>query len=335
MKEQYVAGLSEGERVDSLFALAGKELRSARTGQAYLSMTLSDRTGRTGAVWFRPDREAAAAPVGSVMRVRGLVTTFRGSRRVSVESMVPAPSYDPSDMLPCGYRDRAELEARFDRLRAEIGDAGLRAVVDAVFSDRVFWDRFAACPGSRSHHHPYLLGLLEHTVTVASLARYAGRVYEQVDGDLLLAAALLHDIGKVDELDWHTSIEHSEAGRMLGHVVLGERRVWAAMTALCDTVTEDVRLRLSHILLTHHGELEWGSPKPPVMLESVVLHFLDNLDSKAAGFLEAVSPARLAEETWTDGSNMFGRSLRVPVAPSSRHGRSAREGGAMVESLRR
>lgn len=318
MKEQYVAGLREGERVDSVFALSGKELRSARTGEPYLSVTLSDRTGRIGGVWFRPHVGQREAPVGSVLRVRGVVTTYRSVRRVSVESLRPIQEHDPADLLPAGYRDRGELTRRFRRLKAEVGDPALRAVVGAVFDDEGFWERFLACPGSRSHHHPYLSGLLEHTVTVASLARYAAKVYEQCDSDLLLAAALLHDVGKVDELHWHMSIERSHAGRMLGHVVLGERRVWAAMASLGDeAVSEEVRLRLSHIMLTHHGEPEWGSPKRPAMLESLVLHFLDNLDAKASGFLQAVSGACLAEERWSESANTFGRPLHVPVAESA------------------
>lgn len=312
MKREYVAALREGARVDGAFALRGKEMRAARTGEAYLSLELADRSGRIAGIMFRPGREAEAVPAGTVVRVRGTVTSYRGMLRVSVESMRPIVEYDPRDILPASTRDERELVAELREIVRSVKDPRLGAVLRAVFGDRAFMTRFRQCPASQSYHHACLGGLLEHTVNVAGLCRQIATRYPHVDTDLLVTGALLHDIGKVDELSFDTGIQYTDGGRLLGHVVLGERRVTAAIAALGDVVPPDVATRLSHVLLSHHGELEWGSPKRPSVLEALVLHHADNLDAKTVGFIEAASSAAMVEEPWTDAANLFRRPLYAP-----------------------
>ena len=314
MKEQFAARLGEGARLDDVFALRSRELRHPRTGDAYLTMELADRTGAVRAVRFRPDADELAVPAGSVVRVRGTVTGYRGRPQVTVDALCPVSAYDPADLLPSGPRDVGELVREVRGLRSGIANAGMRAVVDQVFGDPGFFGAFIGCPGSQSRHHAYLGGLLEHTVSVATLARFLGESYDRVDGDLLVAGALLHDVGKVDELVYDTAIGFSDAGRLLGHVVLGERRIAAALELLGDSVVSDVGLRLRHVVLSHHGELEWGAPKRPCVLEAVILHHADNLDAKVTGFVDVVAAAGAVEERWTDVTNLFRRPLYVPRA---------------------
>ena len=314
MKSQFAAELTEGCHVDAPFAVRAKEMRIARTGDAYLALELADRTGQLPGVWFRPTRELISVPVGSVVTVRGTVTRYRGAKRISIESLRAAETWDPSDMMASGPRDEAELIASFKALVASVTDAGLRAVLRAVFGDAEFLKRFSRCPGSQSYHHAYLGGLLEHTIAVAELCRSLGATYAYADSDLLVTAALLHDVGKVDELEFGTAIEYTNAGRLLGHVVLGLRRVREAVTGGRVRVDDDTLARLEHAVLSHHGELEWGSPKRPATLEALLLHHADNLDAKAAGFCSAVAGASIAEEVWTDSSNLFRRPLYAPRA---------------------
>jgi 3'-5' exoribonuclease len=308
----YAVALREGARVDAAFALRAREVRSARTGEAYLSLELADKTGRVGGVMFRPGREECAIPAGTVVHVRGVVTSYRGMVRISVESMRPAAEYDPREIVPSGTRDQGELVAELRRLVRAVRHPGLRAVVTEVFRDRAFLERFKLCPASQGYHHAWLGGLLEHTVSVAGLCLDLAARYPRIDADLLLAGALLHDIGKVDELSFETGIQYTDQGRLLGHVVLGERRVSAAVASLGDAVPPELAARLSHVLLSHHGELEWGSPKRPSVLEALVLHHADNLDAKTVGFIEAASSALLVEEPWTDAANLFRRPLWAP-----------------------
>ena len=312
MKEQYVKGLVEGDAVDTVFALRSRDLRPTRTGEVYLSMELADRSGRIPAVMFGPRSGDGSVPVGSAVRVRGTVTSFRGQRRVSVEWLDIEEHPDPSDLLASGHRDTDELLGFFESLLGEVRHPGLRAVLDRIFGDAAFMERFARCPAAQSHHHAHIGGLLEHTVSVASTCQAVGQGYDAIDADLLLAAALLHDVGKVDELAFETAIEYTDEGRLIGHVVLGERRVAAVVAAVGAGIPRTLALRLSHVLLSHHGELEWGSPKRPCTLEALVLHHVDNLDAKIAGFMTAVTGASGLEDRWTDADNLFRRPLFVP-----------------------
>ncbi len=312
MQARYINELTEGSRVDATLLLRSKEVRAARTGEAFLAVELADKTGSIGGVQFRPPRVALDVPVGSVVSVQGVLTTYRGARRVSLERLRAAESWDPSDLIASSPRTADEMAAEFTSLVRSVSDQRLRLLLRAIFGDKELFARFSRCPGGQSLHHAYLGGLIEHTNAVAAMcARIAGS-YEGVDRDLLVTAALLHDIGKIDELSWDTAIEYTDEGRLLGHVSLGVRRIHeqAVRVALAD----GVRQRLEHAVLSHHGELEWGSPKRPSTIEALLVHHVDNLDAKAAGFMQALSGASRAEEAWTDAGNLFRRPLYAPRA---------------------
>lgn len=314
MKAQYVRELAAGQRVDSVFVVCSKEMRSTRAGEAYLSLELGDRTGRIPAVWFRPSVGAAGQmPAGVVARASGTVTTYRGTKRISLDGLAPARDYDAGDMLASGHREIVEMVTQFRALASGVKDPALRALLRIVFGDKEFFERFSQCPGAQSHHHAYLGGLIEHSINVATVCTCLAPLYPEVDGDLLVTAALMHDIGKVDELRWGTSIEYTDEGRLVGHVVLGERRLHRCASRARPSLAGARLLRLSHTLLSHHGELEWGSPKRPSTIEALLLHHADNLDAKAGGFVSLVSGSAAAQEPWTDSQNHFRRPLWVPV----------------------
>jgi 3'-5' exoribonuclease len=326
MARRFIADLAEGEGVDGVFALRTRESREARTGEEYLVLELADRTGRISAIMFRPGSQSEI-PAGSVVRVRGVVAAFHGVLRVKVASMKTVDRYEPSELVPTGTRDTAELLGQMRTLVRSITDPGLAAVVRGVFGGSGFMAKFKVCPASQSYHHAYLGGLLEHTVGVATLCRALCDLYPHADADLLLAGALLHDIGKVDELAYATSIDYTDEGRMIGHVVLGERRVRSVVEVLGSSVAHEAATRLSHVLLAHHGELEWGSPKRPCTLEALMLHHADNLDAKTAGFIAAAASATRIDEPWTDAGNLFRRPLWAPrAAEDDRRGVPSEDG---------
>jgi 3'-5' exoribonuclease len=314
MKEQYIRDLSDGVKVDSLFALRSRDLRSARTGEPYLSLELGDRSGRIPAVMFRPGSVEESLPVGSVVRLRGTVTTFRNVRRVTVEALRPAAAFEPGDFLATGTRDKEELLAELRGLVRRVRDTRLRAVVRAVFGAPGFIERFAASPAAIGRHHAYVGGLMEHTISVAGLCIAFAASYPQADADLLLAAALLHDIGKTEELTSDTSFELTEAGHLIGHVVLGERMIARAIDSLARPPAAGVAMKLTHAVLAHHGEKEWGAPRCPCTIEALLLHHADHTDAQAAAYLEAVSGAAVLQQSWSDRGNGFGRALMVPAA---------------------
>lgn len=311
MKAQYVRGMAVGSRVDSLFALSSRDLRSARTGDPYLLLEIADCSGRIPALMFRPSADLEALPVGSVVRVRGAVTTYRGVRRVVVDTMGLAPDHDPCDFLPAGTRDRDEMLAELRVAIGRIRDGRLRAVVRAVFGAKGFAERFAACPATTGEHHAYVGGLLEHTLAVASTCLGLCSAYPQVDGDLLLAAALLHDVGVTEEISASTSFCETEAGRLVGHAVLGERVISRAMDQVARTLPSERAMRLLHAVLAH-DDRPGASSGSPCTLEALLLRQADVLDAQASAYLGAVAGAAVLEQPWSDRDNMFGRALAVP-----------------------
>jgi len=310
MRARYVKEFAEGARVDAALVLRSKEMRTARTGEAYLSVQLADKTGSIRGVHFAPGSTAMAVPVGAVVDVRGRITTFRNSRQIAIESLRPAVSWNAEDLMSASPRPEGELVSEFSALVKSVRHARLRALLREVFGNRSFFERFMRCPGSQSYHHAYLGGLLEHTISVADQCAVIAHRYDGVDRDLLVACALLHDVGKVDELSYDTAFGYTDEGRLLGHVVLGARAVREA--AKRAGVPDALLIRLEHAMLSHHGELEWGSPKRPSTIEALVLHHVDNLDAKAAGFSQICAGAVFADEAWTDSANLYRRPLFAP-----------------------
>jgi len=272
MKEQRLRDLGDGSRVDSVFALRSRDIRSARTGETYLSLEMGDSSGRMPAVMFRPSPVEESLPVGSAVRVRGTVTSYRGVRRISVDSLRPVAGFDPRDLLPAGARDREEMLAELRALVRRIHDRRLRGVVRAVFGAPGFIDVFAACPATSSGHHAYVGGLLEHTISVSALCASLAASYPQADADLLLAAALLHDVGRVRELGRGPVFRQTDEGRLLGHVHLGLRLIEERAESL-DAVA---RAELLHAVACHHDL------RAARTAEAAVLYHANQLDAVAA-----------------------------------------------------
>jgi len=325
MKARYVNELAEGSRVDSVFVLRSKEMRTARTGEAYLALDVADRSGALPALYFRPSRLAIDIPSGSVVRVCGTITSFRGARRITVDEMTMAENWKPSDLMAEGSRPIEELVCEFKQLVKSVDNAGLRSLLRAVLADREFFKKFCECPGSQSYHHAHIGGLLEHTVSVASHCLAVSSSYGGVNVDLLIAAALLHDVGKVDELSWGPGVSYSDEGRFIGHVILGVQRVHCAGQKA--NLNADALVQVEHAILSHHGELEWGSPKRPSTVEALLLHHVDNLDAKTAGFAQALAAVTLTDEQWTDSANLFRRPLFAPRAAEDDRQRRPEEDG--------
>jgi 3'-5' exoribonuclease len=329
-----------GDRVDTVVSVARRDLRLSRNGEPYLWLELSDRSGSIQAVRFAPRGTEIAIPEGTVARVLGRVGTWRGDSRIRVTGLEPAPSYDRGDLLPSTIADLDELKSRLRAHVAGVGDPALRALVRAVFAAPGFAHRFAECPASGEGHHPWLGGLIEHTDSVCDHVMRFASAYPQVDGDLLLAAALVHDVGRVDELEFETGIGLTLEGRLAGHVTLGLRRFDNAAAAMRERLPSRRLAALRHAVAVHEGD----GPEQAVTLEALLLAHADRTDRETTAFITAVGRAIRAEDAWTGDDNLLGRPLLASpsgVADSLRGAVSSRRtpdrhpaGGAGPAGLR-
>ncbi|PKQ15425.1 MAG: hypothetical protein CVT67_09390 [Actinobacteria bacterium HGW-Actinobacteria-7] len=305
-KARYVSELAQGCKVEGVYVLRGKELRIARTGDAYLSLTLADRTGSIPAVHFRPSRAAVEIPASAVVFVRGTTTSFKGTRRVTVEAISPAEAWDPADLVAVGPRPLEELNCEFTSLVRLVSDTRLRQLLRNIFGDKTFFAQFSRCPATQNEHHDYVGGLIEHTVSVSSLCLELSGHYDALDRELLLTSSLVHDIGVVDSLRYDTGITDTDDGRLIGHAALGAFRVRDA--ARHTRLDGGLSVRLEHAVMSHHAD-STGEGDRPITLEALVLQHADRIDAQVTGFSAVLSGAVRAEEGWTDDKNRFRRAL--------------------------
>jgi len=282
-----VAELRAGGEVDGLFACSRKDRLTARSGAPYLALELRDRTGAIGARAFRDaDFLAGQFDRGDLVRVAGSVERFRDELQVEVRSIhrVEAHGLDPGDFLPVAYRDMEELDGFLEHLGREVYDPDHRRLLDSVLCDDDFREALRRAPCTSGGHHAYLGGLIEHTVAVATLALETCALHPRLDSDLLVTAAILHDIGKIREFDLGAEIALSSEGALLGHLALGQQMI-AEQGAALGSFPPDKLLSLLHCVLGHHGP-EGLPAKRFRSPEAVALYRLNALDAAVKGVLE-------------------------------------------------
>ncbi len=318
LPKQMVKDLEPGAEVKSAFIVARKEIRKTRAGAPYLALELMDKSGKVEArMWEGINRYKDAFAEKDYVTVSGRVETYRDQKQVVLNSLrrCREEDVDVTDFLRVVDTDRAELEGELRQVLEEVRSHHLRNLLRSFIDDEEFMRLFTVAPAAKNYHHPYLGGLLEHTTTTVRICRMVSDLYPEIDRDLLITAATLHDIGKIHELDYGRAIDFTDAGRFLGHLLLSDEMIRERISRLAG-FPEDLALRLRHAVLSHHGELEWGSPKRPKTLEAVVLHHVDNLDAKVNSFREIVERASGSESPWTDMKNLFKRPLYIPRAMS-------------------
>src|ERR671917_1397761 len=274
-----VATLRAGDDVDGVFACSRKDRLVARSGSPYLALELRDRTGAIQGRAFRDaDLLAGRFERGELVRVRGRVERFRDELQVDVKAIERAEAADPAAFLPVAYRDLDELDGFLEHLAREVHDPEYRALLDGLLADEALRADWRRAPCTRGGHHAYLGGLLEHTVAVATLALETCQLHPRLNSDLLICAALVHDLGKTREFTYGAEIGVSEEGRLLGHLALGVQIVEAHAGDLPD----DRRLPLLHCVLAHHG----APDRRFASAEALALYRLNALDAEVKGFFE-------------------------------------------------
>jgi len=301
MKQVYVSGLEPNESVTTQFLVVNKEIRQKKTGEPYLSLVLADRTGEIDAkMWDNVAEVMETFEKDDFIKVRGIAQVYQNRQQFTIHRLrlLDDSEADFADYFPSSKRDPEEMFAELRQIILSLGNEHLRALLNALFDDGRVAELYKKAPAAKSIHHACRGGLIEHVLSLCALCRMTAQHYGYVDPDLLLTGAILHDIGKIEELTFDRSFGYSTPGQLLGHIVIGLRMIGEKLHALPDFPPK-LRLLVEHMVISHHGELEFGSPKVPLFLEAMLLHQLDNLDSKMETMRAAAERDKLVEGEFT------------------------------------
>jgi 3'-5' exoribonuclease len=308
LKDTLVEMIEAGQVVDDIFVARDKQLAHKKNGEAYLTLSLVDRSGDIKAViWDNVRAINKAFAAGDYVRVKGNVREYKDTLQLVVRHLERADpdQVDAKDFLPATERDVNQMLDQLIQITKTVENQYLSRLLAAFFSDKTFVDLFKTAPAAKKMHHAYLGGLLEHTLSIVRLIQAISAHYKGVDKDLLLTGGILHDIGKVYELSYETHIDYSDSGRLLNHIVIGVEMLEERIASLRD-FPEDLNVLLKHMIVSHHGTRDFGSPEPPKTLEAIILNYLDDMDAKVTGvraFMEAEAP----DATWTSYHRLMER----------------------------
>jgi 3'-5' exoribonuclease len=313
MKQSFVAQLVPDHPVESTFLVQSKEKKTGQTGSPYLDLELRDSTGVIKAKLWDCERHALDFEVDEVVRVAGQVESYRGTPQIKIRRITRcAPGeFDLGDYFPHSKADPAGMYAKLLERVRRMNEGPLRRLLLAVTEDPALAAKFQQAPAATAYHHAYLGGLVEHVLSLIELGDAVADHYPWLDRDLLLAGLVLHDLGKTEELDYQRGFRYSTRGQLLGHITIALEMVHEKMRALEPFPTE-LKDRLEHIILAHHGKLEFGSPKEPMFPEALVVHYLDDLDSKLASMRAQYTADQDREGDFTSRNRALGRELLKP-----------------------
>jgi len=310
MKTPLVSDISTEQNITTFFLVCEKEIRNTREGKPYLRLELGDRSGTIEArMWDQFETAAQGINRDDFVKVQARVEIYKNRPQLSVMQvrLAKPEEIDLADFLPQTKADVAKLYAQLLAFAASITNPWLKKLVAGILSDPAIAARYKRAPAAKVMHHAYLGGLLEHVVSLCGLAKQVAAHYPELDLDLLLTAAILHDVGKLDELCYERAIGYTVEGQLLGHIVMEVETVSKAINGI-EGFPPNLKTVVQHLLISHHGEYEFGSPKLPMIREALVFHYLDDLDSKLAAARAALD-VDTGDPEWSAYSGALGRKF--------------------------
>jgi 3'-5' exoribonuclease len=311
---RYVDQLRDGDALEDVYLVTDKQLRANRNGNTYLLLELRDRTGGISArLWNAGEQTARTFDPGDFLHATGKVQLFQGSLQVILNTVerVEAQKVELTDFLPHTDQSIPKLLERLKGYLLRLGNPHLRALAECFLIDDEFMRAYMTCPAGVKLHHAYVGGLLEHVVSMLDAADRLLPLYPGVDRDLLLMGVFLHDAGKVKELTYTRAFGYSDEGQLVGHLAIGIALLGEMAAKVPDLTGEpvprEVLLRLQHMILSHHGTLEWGSPKVPMTPEAMLLHLIDMLDTRMHQVARELREDRNNPTAWTPYNANLGR----------------------------
>jgi len=310
----YVNEIKENENVDSLFLVKEKSSSVTKVGNPYLKLKLGDRSGEMeGRIWTTVEIFAESFGKDDFVHVKGKAVSFQEHLQLNITHIEKVGEEEIllSDFFPVAEKDIDDMFQSLTEISQQVKNQYLRELLHLFWEDEPFLERFKMAPASKWLHHTYLGGLLEHTLSLTQLVLKTASHYEGLNLDLLLTASILHDLGKVDELSYKRSFDYSDEGRLLGHIILGVERVEDKIRQL-PHFPKNLSTLLKHLLLSHHGQYAWGSPKKPMTLEAVMLHYLDDMDAKMNGIRQFLKTQVPDGSEWSSYHRTFEQVFYVP-----------------------
>jgi 3'-5' exoribonuclease len=313
MKQFFLCSCAEQENrvITSTFVVVSKQVKPKKTGEPYLALTLGDRTGQIEAkMWDNVEDALDAFEQDDFIKVKGLINKYRNRFQLTIHKLrrLGESEIDYADYLPKTTRNIEELWQALADFVATFQDVHLKALIEAFMADPQIAEAYRNAPAAKTLHHAYIGGLLDHVVSLFRSCDLVCRNYPQVNRDLLLAGAFLHDVGKIHELTYSRSFSYTARGQLLGHMVI-ELEMLQAKIALIPGFPPELKTLLEHLIISHHGEYEFGSPKLPMFPEALMLHYLDDLDSKMESMRAHFEREADVESPWTSYNNSLGRPL--------------------------
>jgi 3'-5' exoribonuclease len=333
VKKVFVEQIRERDVIESPFLVRDKTLAMAKNGKPYMTVKLVDRSGEIeGRIWDRVDEFDALFDRDDFIVVHGKASTYLNKKQLVVQNLrkIAESEIELADYMPVSPRASEEMLGELRALVASLRDPALRALAEAFFNDAELLRAFATAPAAKSMHHAYIGGLLEHSLAIAALVDLMAPRYPALNRDLMILGALLHDIGKIDELSYMRSFDYTDEGKLIGHIVLGVEMIDERIRTLPD-FPRGTAMLIKHLILSHHGQYDYGSPKRPKTLEAIVLNFLDDLDSKINGVSAHMEREAESPSDWTSHHRLYDRYFYkgektaaatapppvVPVAPAT------------------
>jgi len=310
-KEIFLKNIKQGEKVSSSFLVAEKNMAFSLKGSPYLNVRLKDKTGELdGKVWDNAIEFDQQFKKGDIIYIEGKAANYKNSIQISIVKITKNAweDVDPTDYLPAAQGDVVAMFNEILTYVENIQTKPLQALLQAFFHDQKTAELFQRAPAAKGFHHIYLGGLLEHTLSVVRLLEKAADHYPGLNKDMIITGGILHDIGKIYEFSYDTIIDYSDEGRLIGHIVMGVEMINKKIATI-DDFPPQLALELRHIILSHHGEFEYGSPKRPKTLEALVVHYIDDLDAKFNAYKTLIADSTNPDSDWTTYNRFLERFL--------------------------
>jgi len=311
MKKIFLKDLKEKDKFEDIFLVTKKEMGMSKTGKPYLNIKFMDKTGDMEArIWDDAEELSKKFGKNDFVKVKGSAIAYQGKLQLNISSIATADENTVTvrDFLPASGREPDEMISELRSIVAGIKDNPIKKLLTSFLEDEEIITLIKLAPAAKSMHHAYLGGLLEHILSLCGLVEDVTRHYQNINKGLLLAGAILHDIGKIRELRFERACDYSDEGRLLGHITIGIGMIEKKLKGISD-FPEETALLLKHMLLSHHGYLEYGSPKRPKTVEAIILYYLDDMDSKIQSMQALIEKEKELPSNWTSYHKLYERYI--------------------------